>query len=90
MRTGIIMRLLAWNVNGIRSNERELFHLITELKTDLITLCETRADAKPTLDKIWPWSKVLEVFPVTSPTAIRRAGLAMVGRPGGKALLEGR
>lgn len=53
-------------------------------------MSETRADAKPTFDKIWPGARVSQVMPLTSESATTRAGIAIVVRPRGKELIEGR
>lgn len=68
------IKLLSWNVNGVQTDEMEIYHLTKETKPDMIILTETRADINRTFNIIWPWAKKFHVLPLGWPV---RAGTAI-------------
>lgn len=76
-------RLISWNINGIRTHEKELYHLKEVIRPDVVVLTETRADAYHTMRHIWPGSKVFQVLPQGRPA---RVGTAVIFKPGAAAL----
>lgn len=74
--------MLAWNVNGVRTHEEELYQLLKETRPDVMVLCEKRADVQPNFAIIWPGAVVEQVLPLKSKSAPTRGGVAVVVKPG--------
>lgn len=89
-RLRIKIRILAWNLNGVRTHEVELFNLLASLKPDIVKLCETRADMRPTFRRIWPGEEIEQILAVAKNSSLTRAGTAVIVEPMGEASLEKR
>lgn len=51
-RNNNIIRMLAWNVKGVRTDEIEPLYLINNLRQDVVILCEPRVDISQTIARI--------------------------------------
>lgn len=84
------IKILTWNINGVRTHEKELYHLILKTKPDMIVLNETRAPVDSTFAKISPGAIIEQIPPVTGCGAPNRAGTAVIAKPGSVVCLEKR
>lgn len=76
-----------WNANGVKTHGKELYHMISKLRTDVAVLCKTRADVRQTFSRMWPRAKVEQVRPKTREGEPEKAGVAVVTEPVGEVQL---
>lgn len=81
------IRILSWNIDGVRTHDKELFHLLSTHRLDIAVLCETRADTRPKVAKIWPGTRVEQILPTVQRCSPASAGTAMIIKQVGEALL---
>lgn len=73
--------MLAWNINGVQTHERELSRLLMKFRPDIIVFSETRGDAEHTTRRVWPGEKVDQVLQIRNNGITTRAGVAVITTP---------
>lgn len=66
-----------------------LFKMIKQLKPDIMVLKKTRADAISTFRKIWQGARCIQIFTIRDSADPKRAGVAIILRPGLESSLVG-
>lgn len=84
------IRTLSWNLNWVTTYEIELLNILRAHKPDVIVLCDTRADARPTFSRIWPGAKVEQILPISQGNSTAIASMAVVIKPVGEMILRKR
>lgn len=78
------IKILTWNVNGVRMHKRELSPMLSTVRPNVVVLYETRADVRQTFARIWPRAKAGQVLPRTRGGKPAIPGVAVVTEPEGE------
>lgn len=86
----MIIKLIAWNINGMGTHAKELRKAIDKMRTDQVVLNKTRSDIRHPIQSIWPGAKVEHVLPQAKTGRNTRAGVSVIMRPGAEMVSAGR